>query len=105
MVALLVVAAVWGVAYVVVKDSLEHMPASDFLVWRFTAAVLFLALAGPHALRSLTPASLRAGVLVGLPLAAGYVLQTVGLRTTSAALSGFLTGCSSCSLPCSLPAS
>ncbi len=92
MVALLVAAAAWGVTYVIVKDSLNDIPASDFLAWRFAAAVLFLALVGPHALRSLTPASLRAGVLVGLPLAAGYVLQTVGLRTTSAAMSGFLTG-------------
>jgi drug/metabolite transporter (DMT)-like permease len=91
-VALLVAAAAWGVTYVIVKESLNDMPASDFLVWRFAAAVLFLALVGPSAVRSLTPAGLRAGVLVGLPLAAGYVLQTVGLRTTTAASSGFLTG-------------
>ncbi len=72
--ALLVAAAVWGVGYVVVKDSLNHMPASDFLAWRFAVALLFLVLVGPQALRSLTPASLRAGLVAGLPLAAGYVL-------------------------------
>ena len=90
--ALLVVTAVWGVAYVVVKDALDHMPPSDFLAWRFALAVCVLALLRPRVLRGLTAPDLRAGALVGLPLAAGYLLQTVGLLSTSAAVSGFLTG-------------
>lgn len=90
--ALLLVTAVWGVAYVVVKDALDHMPPSDFLAWRFSVAAVVLAVLRPGAVRSLTSPGLRAGVLVGVPLAAGYLLQTVGLRSTSAAVSGFLTG-------------
>ena len=90
--ALLLVTAVWGVAYVIVKDALDHMPPSDFLVWRFAVAVCVLALLRPGRLRGLTPPGLRAGALVGVPLAAGYLLQTVGLGSTSAAVSGFLTG-------------
>lgn len=90
--ALLLVTAVWGVAYVIVKDALEHMPPSDFLAWRFAVAVCVLALLRPVELRGLTPTDLRAGALVGVPLAAGYLLQTVGLLSTSAAVSGFLTG-------------
>jgi drug/metabolite transporter (DMT)-like permease len=92
MAALLVVAAVWGTTYVVVKDSLDHMPATDFLAWRFVLAAAVLALLRLSAVRGLTSAGWRAGGLVGVPLAAGYLLQTIGLQTTSAAVSGFLTG-------------
>ncbi len=81
----------WGVAYVVVKDTPDLIPASDFLAWRFTVAACILVLLRPGDLRSLTTPGLRAGALVGVPLAAGYLLQTVGLRSTSAAVSGFLT--------------
>ena len=89
---MLLAAAVWGVAYVVVSDALHHLPPADFLAWRFAVAVGVLALLRPREVRALTPTAVRTGALVGLPLAAGYLLQTVGLITTSAAVSGFLTG-------------
>jgi drug/metabolite transporter (DMT)-like permease len=46
----------------------------------------------PRAVAGLGPAGRRAGLLVGLALGAGYLFQTIGLQTTSAAVSGFITG-------------
>lgn len=90
--ALLAVTAVWGSTFVVVKDAVERMPVTDFLTWRFGLASAAMLLLRPRAVLRLSPAGRRAGALLGLALGAGYLLQTVGLETTPASVSGFLTG-------------
>ncbi len=90
--ALLGVTAVWGSTFVVVKDAVGRMPVTDFLTWRFGLAALAMVALRPRAVLRLSPAGRRAGVLLGLALGTGYLLQTLGLQTTPAAVSGFLTG-------------
>ncbi len=90
--ALLAVTAVWGSTFVVVKDAVARMPVTDFLTWRFGMATLAMVALRPRTVRALPRAGLRAGVLLGLALGAGYLLQTLGLQTTPASVSGFLTG-------------
>jgi drug/metabolite transporter (DMT)-like permease len=89
---LVVVTAVWGSTFIVVKDAVERMPVMDFLAWRFVLAALVMAAMRPGAVRRLSPAARRHGVLLGLALGAGYVAQTFGLRRTPATVSGFITG-------------
>ena len=92
-VALLVVTAmVWGTTFVVVKSAVAHMPVLDFLAWRFLLAGVLLAGLRPRALVRLGRRGVRQGLVLGAVLAAGYMLQTYGLRSTPAAVSGFLTG-------------
>ncbi|MCA1712047.1 MAG: DMT family transporter [Actinobacteria bacterium] len=90
--ALLAVTAVWGSTFVVVKDAVERMPVTDFLTWRFGLAALAMLLLRPRSCASLPARGRRAGLLLGLALGGGYLLQTLGLQTTSAAVSGFITG-------------
>ena len=90
--ALLAVTAVWGSTFVVVKDAVGQMPVTDFLTWRFALASLAMVVLRPSAVRRLSPAGRRVGVLLGVALGAGYLLQTLGLQSTPAAVSGFLTG-------------
>jgi len=90
--ALVGVTAVWGSTFVVVQDAVEKMPVTDFLTWRFALAALAMLLIRPRAVAALGPAGRRAGVLVGIALGAGYLLQTLGLQHTSASVSGFITG-------------
>jgi drug/metabolite transporter (DMT)-like permease len=90
--ALLGVAAIWGSTYVVVKDAVATMPVGDFLTWRFALATLAVLALRPRAILSLSPSGVGAGVVAGLTLAAAYGLQTVGLLTTPATVSGFITG-------------
>ncbi|MDQ1463349.1 MAG: hypothetical protein QOC73_290 [Actinomycetota bacterium] len=90
--ALVAVTAVWGSTFVVVKDAVEQMPVTDFLTWRFALAALAMLMLRPRAVATLGTAGRRAGLLLGLALGAGYLLQTLGLQTTSAAVSGFITG-------------
>jgi drug/metabolite transporter (DMT)-like permease len=89
---LVLVCAIWGSTFVVVKDAVDRMPVMDFLAWRFGIAALVMGALRPSAVRALGPTARRNGALLGLALAAGYVAQTFGLERTPASISGFITG-------------
>lgn len=89
---LLAVTAAWGSTFFMLKGVLERVPAADFLAVRFAVATLVLAAIAPQAVRRLSPRARRQGVALGLVFGAGQLLQTVGLETTSASVSGFVTG-------------
>jgi len=99
--ALLGVALIWGATFVMVKEAVAHFPVFGFLTLRFSLGMLSLVplLCTPHpstgaGVPMLRRAELWAGMLVGLTLMAGYGLQTAGLRHTTAAKTGFITGLS-----------
>jgi drug/metabolite transporter (DMT)-like permease len=89
---LLVTSLVWGSTFVVVKAAIAHTPVLDFLAWRFLLAGVLLAAVRPRAVLRLGRRGATQGLVLGGVLAAGYLLQTYGLRSTPAAVSGFLTG-------------
>jgi drug/metabolite transporter (DMT)-like permease len=90
--ALVGVAAVWGATFVMVKDAIASYPTWSFLGVRFAiASVAFLVLF-PSTLRRMSVATLRVGLLAGVFLTAGYVLQTLGLARTSPSKAAFITG-------------
>ena len=86
---LVLVTAVWGWTFVLVKDAISQYPTLPFLAIRFALAALVLI-----AVVRRPPGWLvvRVGVPIGVALAAGYLLQTVGLQTTSPGNAGLLTG-------------
>ena len=94
--ALAFVALVWGTTFVVVKQAITQISALYFLSLRFSLASLCLLLLFLPAFRRMSrreiASGLRGGFITGLFLWSGYVLQTFGLRYTSAGNSGFLTG-------------
>jgi len=90
--ALVGVTAIWGSTFVVVKDAVEKMPVTDFLTWRFGIAALAMLTLRPRSVARLGREGRRNGAVVGVALGAGYLLQTLGLQHTSAAVSGFITG-------------
>jgi drug/metabolite transporter (DMT)-like permease len=90
--ALVGVTAIWGSTFVVVKDAVEKMPVTDFLTWRFGLATLAMVVLRPRSVARLGAQGRRNGAAVGLALGTGYLLQTLGLQHTSAAVSGFITG-------------
>lgn len=92
-VAMLVVTAIWGSTFVVVKDAVARMPVMDFLAWRFVAAAVVLLLFRPRSLRGLSRGGLAHGTVLGLLIGAGFITQTFGLALgTPASVSGFITG-------------
>jgi drug/metabolite transporter (DMT)-like permease len=92
LVALVGVTAVWGCTFLVVQDAIARMPVMDFLAWRFLVASVVMIALRPTCLRNVTRLELLRGVGLGTILGLGYIAQTYGLRYTSAATSGFITG-------------
>ncbi len=93
--ALLLVTAVWGGTFVMVKDAVAGFPVFSFMAIRFAIAVLALL---PFLLRlhtsALPPLRITAPLFTGFALFAGYAFQTAGLRLTTPAKAGFITGLS-----------
>lgn len=102
--ALLGVAAIWGGTFVMVKEAVSLFPVFAFLAVRFALATVtliplrvwlerqFPALHGPPHVQGRE--SIRAGVILGVALTAGYGFQTAGLQYTTPAKAGFITGLS-----------
>ncbi len=94
--ALAVVALIWGTTFVVVKRALVDISTLYFLAARFSIASVCMLLLFLPAFRRAgmqnVARGLRGGAIAGVFLWLGYVLQTFGLKETTAANSGFLTG-------------
>jgi drug/metabolite transporter (DMT)-like permease len=86
---LLLVTAVWGWTFVLVKDAVTQYPTLPFLQVRFALALVVVALL---VRRLPTRRELRVGAVVGTVLAGGYLAQTAGLTMTSPGNAGLITG-------------
>lgn len=91
-IALTSLAASWGLAFVIMKDSIERQNVNSFLFTRFAFAVLFLVAFRPTIFRAITKDLFLKAFAAGILLGAGYILQTEGLARTGAAITGFVTG-------------
>jgi drug/metabolite transporter (DMT)-like permease len=91
-VALVAMAAVWGLTFVMVQDAIAVLPAMAFLAYRFGSAAVLVAVLFRRQLSGLGSAGWRAGALMGVFLTGGYVFQTLGLEATTASNAGFITG-------------
>lgn len=93
--ALLSVAVIWGWAFVAVAEAIERWPMYSFLAWRFALASAAFVIFYPKVLKRLTADNVKTGLIAGVLLSAGYILQTAGLdgpgRTTPAR-AAFITG-------------
>jgi drug/metabolite transporter (DMT)-like permease len=90
--ALVGIAAVWGLTFVMVQDAIERLPPMTFLAYRFIPAAVLVAIVFWRPLRRLNARGWLAGLAMGAFLTAGYVAQTLGLEHTSASNAGFITG-------------
>ena len=100
---LLLVALVWGATFSLTKGALARTSAESFLFMRFALATIAMVpviyfVNGPGK-RLPKKNEFLAGGLLGLLMWAGYELQTIGLRSISASLSGLLTGLSVVMVP------
>jgi drug/metabolite transporter (DMT)-like permease len=89
---LLILTLCWGTSFALVKEALGSTSPGVLLSARFSIAFLALALIWAIRRPRLTPGFWRDGLLLGLFMLAGFVTQTVGLRYTTPARSGFITG-------------
>ena len=90
--ALLFVAASWGLAFVVMKDSIQRQSVNNFLFSRFALAVVVMVILRPQVFKLFNKDLVTRSAFAGFFLGAGYILQTLGLERTGAAITGFITG-------------
>lgn len=87
--ALVGAAVFFGLTFLVVQDAVTDVDPVPFLAVRFAIGTLVL---WPLARRRpSSPGELRDGLLGGVALLLGYLLQTIGLQYTSSATSAFIT--------------
>jgi drug/metabolite transporter (DMT)-like permease len=91
-VALVGIASIWGLTFVMVKDAIEELPTMAFLAYRFIPASLIVAVVFRKQLARLPREGWRAGAVMGVFLAGGYIFQTLGMEHTTASNAGFITG-------------
>ena len=88
---LLLTALIWGSAFAVVKNTLDSFPPAAIIAMRYAIATLLTAVAFRKHLRGMTRGDVARGAMVGLLLAAAYIVQTIGLQFTTAGKNAFLT--------------
>ena len=88
---LILVTVIWGVAFVVVKNTLDVIPAVYLVALRFTVATFALCLVFAPRLKNINKSTLLHGVGIGVFLFLGYTFQTIGCKYTTAGKNAFLT--------------
>lgn len=89
---LLGITVVWGASFPLMKMVLAYIPAYAYLSIRFLLAAAVLAVIFHKNLRKVNRRTLLYGSIIGLLMFGGMAFQVVGLYTTSASNSGFITG-------------
>ena len=98
------IAFIWGSTFVLVKAALNDASPLVLNSARMAIAAVLLAVFYRKKISVLTKPSLKAGLLAGIFLFAGYAFQTTGLKLTTPSKSAFLTGTSSVLVPIALVA-
>lgn len=88
---MLLTAAIWGFAFVVVKDSLDTTPPIYMLAFRFSIAGILLSIICLNKWKLLTKRIVLHGAILGFFLFAAYTFQTIGCKYTTAGKNAFLT--------------
>jgi drug/metabolite transporter (DMT)-like permease len=89
---LVLIALIWGTTFTIVHETVATFPALALIAMRFSCAALVFA---PMLIRrrtELNQSGWLVGALLGGLLFAGFAMQTLGLRYTSPARAGFITG-------------
>ena len=91
---LVLVTAIWGSTFVIVKNALDAVGPFVFIAARFWVAAPALLAAVLWRRLPVSKRLLRQGMMTGVFLTAGFVTQTFGLQTTAAGKAAFITGLS-----------
>lgn len=83
---------IWGSTFVVVKAGSENISSSLFITVRFGIGALILAIFLFRQIPSIPFSTIKKGLILGLMLGVGIVIQNYGIYETTASKSAFITG-------------
>lgn len=85
------VAMIWGLAFSVVKTTLDYVPPVYMVAIRFSIASVFIALVFFRKFRHMNKQNTLHGIIIGVFLFLAYLTQTLGCKYTTAGKNAFLT--------------
>lgn len=88
---LLAAPLIWGLSFVVVKDSLDHIGPVWMVALRYSLAFVVLSICCIKKYSRMNASYLKNGIILGFLLFTAYFLQTVGCKYTTAGKNAFLT--------------
>jgi drug/metabolite transporter (DMT)-like permease len=89
---LLAVTVVWGASFPIMSIAFKSVPPYSFIAMRYILSALMLGMVFIKKFKSFNREMLKPGILIGLALGIGCILQAVGLVYTTPSKSGFITG-------------
>ena len=89
-ISLLAVAAIWGSSFVVTKSTLDHITPFYLLAFRFLIATLLLGVISLKRLKKAKVSDIKAGLIIGVCMLLGFLLQTIGLMNTTVGVNSFI---------------
>ena len=92
--ALVLVAIIWGVTFIIVKNALNDAPPFSFASLRFGIATILTLILVNQKIFTLTQHEINGGIFCGFFLFLGYAFQNFGLMHTTASKSAFITSVS-----------
>lgn len=90
-VGLIITTIIWGSGFVVMKNSVDIISPTYLLAIRFTIASIALVAVFFRRLKMVTQREILSGSLLGIFLFVSYLLQTYGLKYTTASKNAFIT--------------
>lgn len=91
-ISLFIVAIIWGSGFIATKNALDVIPPLYLTGVRFSIGCMVLSCIFYKRLGRLKKSDLQGGLIVGLILFLAFTAQTIGLQSTDAGKSAFLTG-------------
>lgn len=89
--AILLATIIWGSSFFILKNTLDVLPTFFVLAIRFLLSAFLLGVVCIKYVIKIDRKTLLRGVILGIILAGGYIIQTLGLETTTPAKNAFLT--------------
>lgn len=84
--------AIWGISFILMKWALVTIDVFYFMAVRFFIATAFMAIVFNKKMRGIDRGTFKAGIILGILLGLSLVLQTFGLKFTTASNSALITG-------------
>ena len=88
---LVLAAFIWGSSFIIMKESLDSLATGVLLAIRFAIASVAIFVMFKRQLRQLDFTKFLKGGIIGILLFGAYLVQTLGLMTTTSAKNAFLT--------------
>jgi drug/metabolite transporter (DMT)-like permease len=89
---LIAVTVVWGASFPIMSIAFKSVPPYSFIAIRYILSALILGAVFMKKFKNFNKEMLKPGILIGLALGIGCILQAVGLIYTTPSKSGFITG-------------